>query len=79
MKPFMSAVPRPYTRSSRHVAVNGGVVHGWPSTGTTSVCPDSTMPPRATLPSCPGNEASRLALRPSSSKLSDAVTSRSRR
>ena len=44
MKPFMSAVPRPWMRPSRCAALNGSVAHSWPSTGTTSVCPDSTMP-----------------------------------
>ncbi|KVK84611.1 hypothetical protein WS90_11565 [Burkholderia cepacia] len=37
MKPFMSAVPRPYRRPSRSVSRNGSTVHACPSTGTTSV------------------------------------------
>ena len=37
MKPFMSAEPRPNSRSSRTLAWNGSRVHSCPSTGTTSV------------------------------------------
>ena len=50
-KLFMSVTPRPTTRSPISVASNGSVSHGWPSTGTTSVCPDNTMPPVVALPS----------------------------
>ena len=44
-KPFMSAAPRPNSRSSRITGVNGSVDQSWPSTGTTSVWPESTRPP----------------------------------
>ena len=60
----MSALPRPYSRPSRISAANGSLLHGWPSTGTTSVCADSTMPP-STPPSAAGKLASRFALVPS--------------
>ncbi len=66
----MSVTPRPYRRPSLTVTVNGSVSHGWPSTGTTSVWPDSTMPPCVALPSRAGSVANRLALRPSSSNVS---------
>ncbi len=60
MKLFMSAVPRPYRRPSRICASNGSVSQGWPSTGTTSVWPDSTSPGLR-----PGDSvANRLALPP---------------
>ncbi|CFW29294.1 Uncharacterised protein [Bordetella pertussis] len=62
MKPFMSAVPRPWRRPSFSVRQNGSVVHGCPSTGTTSVWPDSTMPARSRSPMV----ANRLALVPAS-------------
>ena len=41
----MSQVPRPNSRSPFCVSVKGSVLQGCPSTGTTSVCPDSTTPP----------------------------------
>ena len=44
-KLFMSVAPRPYSRSPLTVAVNGSESQGWPSTGTTSVWPERTMPP----------------------------------
>ena len=56
-KPFMSAVPRPYSRSSTAVRVNGSVRQPSPG-GTTSVCPDSMRPPGTAGP----REATRLAL-----------------
>jgi len=56
--PFMSAVPRPNSLPSRSVSVNGGRLQGCPSTGTTSVCPDSTIPGSSTGPML----ANRLAL-----------------
>ena len=59
MKPFMSAVPRPYKSSPTVVSEYGSVAHPVPA-GTTSVCPDSISPPARLGP----NEASRLA-RPS--------------
>jgi hypothetical protein len=31
MKPFMSAVPRPWMRPSRCVALNGSLAQSWPS------------------------------------------------
>ena len=58
-KPFMSQVPRPKRRSSRAVSSKGSLVQGWPSTGTTSVWPDSTMPPAMAGPMV----ANRLVLR----------------
>ena len=73
-KLFMSVTPRPWTLSPTGVAVNGSVSHGCPSTGTTSVWPDSTMPPVSALPSCAGSVANRLALRRSSSKVSVDAT-----
>ncbi len=60
MKPFMSAVPRPIATSCVSRSVKGSADHDWPSTGTTSVCPDQTTP-RA--PPSPGPAvATRLAL-----------------
>src|SRR5690606_2269999 len=64
IKPFMSQVPRPYNLPSRSVKANGFVSHCCPSTGTTSVWPDKTMPPWV-LPSWAGNVANRLDLAPS--------------
>ena len=69
-KLFMSVTPRPYSRSSRRVATNGSVSHGWPSTGTTSVWPERTMPPSVALPSRERSVAKRFALRRSSSNVS---------
>ena len=43
-KPFMSAAPRPCRRPSRSTQTNGSLDQSWPSTGTTSVWPDSTRP-----------------------------------
>ena len=63
MKPFMSQVPRPYSRPSRITGLNGSVVQFWPSTGTTSVWPDSTMPP-SVAPLAAGTVTNRLALSP---------------
>ena len=59
MKPFMSAVPRPYKSSPTLVMEYGSVAHPVPA-GTTSVCPDSISPPAV----CGPNETSRFA-RPS--------------
>ena len=42
--PFMSVAPRPATRSPRSFNRNGSLSHVCPSTGTTSVCPDSATP-----------------------------------
>lgn len=65
MKPFMSHVPRPYSLPSRTSGANGSLLQRCPSTGTTSVWPDSTIPP-CTPPSAAGTVANRLALsRPS--------------
>ncbi len=50
MKPFMSEVPRPKSLPPRSTTVKGSVSQGWPSTGTTSVWPDSTMPPAMSGP-----------------------------
>ncbi len=61
MKPFMSQLPRPYRRPSFSTSLNGSVLQSWPSTGTTSVWPDRTMPP-CWLPSWAGRVAKRLAL-----------------
>ena len=41
----MSQAPRPYSLPSRSTSVNGSVSQAWPVTGTTSVWPDSAMPP----------------------------------
>ena len=49
-KPFMSQVPRPKSRPSRAVSAKGSLVQAWPSTGTTSVWPESTMPPAISGP-----------------------------
>ncbi len=70
MKPFMSAEPRAYSLPSRSSMRNGSLAQSWPSTGTTSVCPDSTIPP-SVRPSADGSVANRLALRRSG----DAITS----
>jgi hypothetical protein len=61
MNPFMSAAPRPYSLPSRSVRAKGSEVQGWPSTGTTSVWPDSTTPPATAGPTL----ASRFDLSPS--------------
>ncbi len=45
MKLFMSAVPRPNSLPSAARSANGSLCQSWPSTGTTSVWPDSMMPP----------------------------------
>ena len=37
-------------RSPRSVSSKGLLVQGWPSTGTTSVWPESTMPPAMSGP-----------------------------
>ena len=44
-KPFMSLVPRPWSRPPRSARRKGSLVQSCPSTGTTSVCPESTTPP----------------------------------
>ena len=41
-KPFMSQAPRPNNLPSRISALNGSLDQSCPSTGTTSVWPDST-------------------------------------
>jgi len=69
INPFMSHVPRPYKRPSRISGLNGSLSHFWPSTGTTSVCPDNTMPPFV-APSCAGTVANRLAHLPVGSVVS---------
>src|SRR5512139_3338966 len=58
----MSQVPRPWYLRSFKVSVQGSVSHGWPSTGTTSVWPDSTTPSFTLGPTV----AKRLAFLPSS-------------
>ena len=70
----MSVTPRPWTLSPIGVATNGFVSHGWPSTGTTSVCPERTTPPSVALPSSAGSVANRFALRRSSLNVSVAST-----
>ena len=45
-----SAAPRPWRRPSRHVSANDGTVQSCPSTGTTSVCPESVTPGRSAGP-----------------------------
>ena len=42
--PFMSQVPRPYSRSSDSVSAKGSRLHRESSHGTVSVCPESTRP-----------------------------------
>ncbi|KAL7711275.1 hypothetical protein N2W54_000976 [Lotmaria passim] len=59
-KPFMSHAPRPYSLPSLSTIVKGSESHFWPSTGTTSVWPDSTMPP-CVAPLSPGSVAKRFA------------------
>src|SRR3984885_14456258 len=56
----MSAAPRANRRAPRSCSRNGLDAHCWPSTGTTSECPDSSTPPRSDGPIL----AYRLALRP---------------
>ena len=73
-KLFMSvdaAAVQPVAR--RASPSNGSVSHGWPSTGTTSVWPDSTMPPRRRVAVLRGSVANRFALRRSSSNVSAVV------
>ncbi len=65
MKLFMSQTPRPTRRSSTSMACQGSESHGWPSTGTTSVWPDSTMPPSIGGPMV----AKRFAFLPESSNV----------
>ena len=45
IKLFMSLVPRPTSLSPVSVSTNGSVCQSCPSTGTTSVWPDGTIPP----------------------------------
>ncbi|KAK7199596.1 hypothetical protein NESM_000940700 [Novymonas esmeraldas] len=59
-KPFMSQAPRPYSLPSLSTMVKGSLSHAWPSTGTTSVWPDSTTPP-CVAPFDAGSVAHRLA------------------
>ena len=68
--PFMSVVPRPNTRSPARVSANGSRVQGWPSTGTTSVWPESMMPGASRGP--------RLAKRPALRPVSSAPLKRSK-
>src|ERR1700722_19032467 len=56
----MSAAPRATRRAPRSCSRNGLDAHCWPSTGTTSECPDNSTPPRSNGPIL----AYRLALRP---------------
>src|SRR5450830_73879 len=61
----MSQLPRPYSKPSRSVSLKGSLSQFWPSTGTTSVWPDNTMPPwvlPASGPCVAGSVANRLAL-----------------
>ncbi len=57
----MSQVPRPYSLPSRSIIWNGSVSQFWLATGTTSVWPDSAMPPPSPGPMV----ANRLAFSPS--------------
>src|SRR5450830_1629468 len=62
----MSQLPRPYSKPSRSVSLKGSLSQFWPSTGTTSVWPDNTMPPwvlPASGPCVAGSVANRLELR----------------
>ena len=59
-KPFISVLLRPYSLPSLSTIVKGSESHFWPSTGTTSVWPDSTMPP-CVAPLSPGSVAKRFA------------------
>ena len=66
MKPFMSALPRPYRRPSLSSAPSGSNDQSCPSHGTVSVWPETITP--AGLPS--PTVAKRFALPRSSSKVS---------
>ena len=59
-KLFISAVPRPNTRSFLRTVEKGSVAQSCPSTGTTSVCAERTHPPFVLGPTL----ASKLALFP---------------
>jgi hypothetical protein len=63
MKPFMSQAPRPKSLPSRTVGSKGSLSQSWPLTGTTSVWPESTMPP-CVAPSAAGMVAKRFAFLP---------------
>ena len=78
MKPFMSQLPRAYSRPSRSVRVKGSLDQSWPSTGTVSVWPDRAMPP-CVPPSCAGRVQNRLALVPSALLDSQGSSPRARR
>src|ERR1700691_344457 len=71
----MSEAPRANRRAPRSCSRKGLEPHCWPSTGTTSVCPDSSTPPRSVGPML----AYRLALRPAASLYSLDSTPRSAR
>ena len=63
MKPFMSQASRAYSLPAFSVSLKGSLDHFCPSTGTTSVWPDSAIPPWV-APSCAGRVQNRLALVP---------------
>ena len=65
----MSQAPRPYSLPSRSTSVNGSVSHAWLVTGTTSVWPESAMPPTSAGPMV----ANRLAFCPSARRHAHAV------
>ena len=69
-KPFMSAVPRPNSFPFRRNISNGAVIQSCPAAGTTSVCPERTVPPSTSGPMV----ASRFAFSPRSSVLSNTLT-----
>src|SRR5581483_210954 len=82
---FMSIAPRPHTQPSATSAPNGGRLHRWGSTGTTSVCEESirgaSTPPfsRATRLARVGSFSSTTAPMPSVPKAaaSSSVATRS--
>ena len=53
--------------------MKGSLLQVWPSTGTTSVCPDSTTPPPV-LPSDAGRVSTRLALVPVASGIRSGLS-----
>ena len=73
MNPFISQVPRPYNSPSASRMRNGSEDQSWSATGTTSLWPDSTMPPSSFGPMV----ANRLALLPISSTITRVSAPRS--
>ena len=53
----MSALPLANNLPSFFTSINGSVCQSWPSTGTTSVCPDNITPPSIAGPILQCNEA----------------------